>query len=131
MAKAEVSYAVGREARDQYKESLAGVRYLDDPVPVSPYDEEGELLPGIMPGKPPVEFGASPHPIGYNIRLNLTTNPANKVEIEKPERYDASPNFSCPFCCDLRSPCVTALGWFAPRTGCLSSRCVTNLLLDF
>ena len=37
-----------------------------------------------------------------------------------------SPNFSCPFCYDLRLPCVTALGWFAPWTGCLSSRCVTN-----
>ncbi|MFK7852017.1 MAG: FAD-dependent oxidoreductase [Akkermansiaceae bacterium] len=88
MAKAGVSYALGRESRDQYKESLAGVRYLDKPIQVSPYDDEGKLLPGIMPGKPPEEFSASPHPIGYNIRLNLTTDPANKVEIEKPERYD-------------------------------------------
>jgi hypothetical protein len=88
MAKAGVSYALGRESRDHYRESLAGVRYLDDPIPVSPYDEDGKLLPGIMPGKPPAEFSASPHPIGYNIRLNLTTDPDNKVEIGKPERYD-------------------------------------------
>ncbi len=88
MAKAGVSYALGRESRDQYRESLGGVRYLDDPIPVSPYDKDGKLLPGIMPGKPPAEFGASPHPICYNIRLNLTTDPENKVEIEKPENYD-------------------------------------------
>lgn len=88
MAKAGVSYALGRESRDQYKESLAGVRYLDEPIPVSPYDEEGKLLPGIMPGPPPAEFSASPHPIGYNIRLNLTTDPDNKVEIGKPGSYD-------------------------------------------
>lgn len=88
MAKAGVSYHVGRESRDTYKESLAGVRYLDKPIAVSPYDENGKLLPGIMPGKPPAEYSASPHPIGYNIRLNLTTNPENRVEIKKPERYD-------------------------------------------
>ncbi len=88
MAKAGVSYAMGRESRDQYKESLAGVRYLDDPIPVAPYDKDGKLLPGIMPGKPPAEFSASPHPIGYNIRLNLSFDPENMVEIQKPERYD-------------------------------------------
>lgn len=88
MAKAGVSYHAGRESRDHYQESLAGVRYLDDPIPVSPYDKDGELLPGIMPGKPPKEFSASSHPIGYNIRLNLTLDPENMVDIEKPDRYD-------------------------------------------
>lgn len=88
MAAAGVPYALGRESRDHYSESLAGVRYLDDPIPVSPYDEDGNLLPGIMPGKPPAEFSASPHPICYNIRLNLTTDPDNRVEIGKAENYD-------------------------------------------
>ncbi|MBT8045390.1 MAG: FAD-dependent oxidoreductase [Verrucomicrobiae bacterium] len=88
MAAAGVSSAVGREARDTYNESLGGVRYLDKPIKVSPYDENGKLLPGIMEGPPPKEFSASPHPICYNIRLNLTTDPNNLVEIGKPDNYD-------------------------------------------
>ncbi len=88
MAAAGVSYTVGREARDTYGESLGGVRYLDKPIKISPYDEDGKLLPGIMPGSPPKEFSASPHPICYNIRLNLTTDPDNSVAIEKPAKYD-------------------------------------------
>ncbi|HCI92425.1 MAG TPA: xanthan lyase [Verrucomicrobiales bacterium] len=88
MAAAGVSYTVGREARDTYGESLAGVRYLDEKINVSPYDDQGNLLPGIMPGPLPKEFSASPHPICYNIRLNLSTNPENSVPINKPENYD-------------------------------------------
>jgi hypothetical protein len=74
MAAAGVSYTVGREARDTYNESKAGVRYRDEKVFVSPYDEEGNLLFGVMPGKPPAEFSASKHPICYNVRLNLTSD---------------------------------------------------------
>jgi hypothetical protein len=88
MAAAGVAYSVGREARDTYGESLAGVRYLDEKIDVSPFDEEGNLLPGVMPGKPPEEFSASPVPICYNIRLNLTTDPKKQVAIEKPASYD-------------------------------------------
>ncbi|MCH7225906.1 FAD-dependent oxidoreductase [Haloferula sp. A504] len=88
MAAAGVSYTVGREARDTYDEDLAGVRYMDEKVKVSPYDDDGNLLFGVMPGPPPEEFGASEHPICYNVRLNLTTDPANMVPIEKPENYD-------------------------------------------
>lgn len=88
MASAGVSYTVGREGRDTYGESLAGVRYLDEKIKVSPYDKDGNLLAGIMPGEPPKEFSASPHPICYNIRLNLSTDPNNWVPIGKPENYD-------------------------------------------
>ena len=88
MAAAGVSYTVGRESRETYDESLAGVRYLDKPIKVSPYDDEGELLPGIMPGKPPTEFAASPVPICYNVRLNLSFDKNNQVPIDKPDGYD-------------------------------------------
>lgn len=88
MAAAGVSHALGREGRDTYGESLGGVRYLDKPIKVSPYDEDGKLLPGIMPGSLPEEFSASPHPICYNIRLNLTTHEENSVPIGKPANYD-------------------------------------------
>jgi len=89
MAVAGVSYTVGRESRDTYNESMAGVRYMDEKIKVSPYDENGKLLPGIMPGRPPEEFSASPVPLCYNVRLNLSLDPANQVPIKKPERYDA------------------------------------------
>jgi len=88
MAAAGVSYALGREARHTYGESLAGVRYLDDKLAISPYAEDGTLLPGVMAGGPPKEFGASPIPICYNVRLNLTTNAENRVPIERPDSYD-------------------------------------------
>ncbi len=88
MAAAGVSYTVGREARDTYNESKAGVRYMDEKVMVSPYDEEGKLLFGVVPGKPPAEFSASEHPICYNVRLNLTTDLQNMVPIERPANYD-------------------------------------------
>jgi hypothetical protein len=88
MAAAGVSYTIGREARDTYDESLAGIRYLDEPIKVSPYDDNGKLLPGVMPGKPPTEFTASPVPICYNVRLNLTFDTDNQVPIEKPDGFD-------------------------------------------
>ena len=88
MAKARVSYAIGRESADQYGESIAGVRYLDDKVAILPFDDDGNLLFGVMPGKPPVAGSASEVPICYNVRLNITTNEANRVPIEKPSSYD-------------------------------------------
>ena len=88
MAKAGVSYSIGRESAKQFGESIAGVRYLDDKVAISPFDDEGNLLFGVMPGKPPLAGSASEVPICYNVRLNLTTNEANKVPIEKPTSFD-------------------------------------------
>ena len=88
MAAAGVSYALGREARATYDEEKAGIRYMDEKVKVSPYDEDGNLLFGVMPGPAPEAFGASEHPICYNVRLNLTTDRANMVSIQKPANYD-------------------------------------------
>jgi hypothetical protein len=88
MAAAGVSNTVGREARDTYDESKGGVRYMDDKVWVSPYDDQGNLLFGVMPGEPPAEFSGSEHPICYNVRLNITADPENSVPIERPDRYD-------------------------------------------
>jgi hypothetical protein len=90
MARAGVSYTVGRESMHTYGEPLAGVSYLDEKVPVSPYDNSGKLLPGIIPGEPPEEFSESPIPICYNVRLNLTMEKDNLVPIEKPDNYDPS-----------------------------------------
>lgn len=88
LAAAGVGFVTGRESRETYNESLAGVVYADQPIDVSPYDAEGKLLFGVMPGPPPAAGSASPHPTPYNIRLNLTTDPDNRVPISKPPRYD-------------------------------------------
>ena len=44
MAKAGVSYTMGREALSTYNESKAGVRYMDEKVNVPPYDDEGNFI---------------------------------------------------------------------------------------
>ena len=88
MAAADVSYVIGREARDAFDESLAGVIYPDQAIEVSPIDEQGGLLFGVMPGNPPEAGSASVHPTPYNIRLNLTVRTDNRVEITRPDNSD-------------------------------------------
>jgi hypothetical protein len=96
MAKAGVSFTVGREANAQYGETLNGVR-AETPqhqfiVPVDPYVKRGEpgsgLLPFIQPGdggKP----GDGDHCVqAYNFRLCYTKNPANRLPHFKPEKFD-------------------------------------------
>jgi len=90
MARAGVTYVLGRESSATYDESLAGVRYLDKPLKISPYDETGRLLPGVMAGDPPQEHSASSIPICYNIRMNLSSDPTNSVAISKPINYDSA-----------------------------------------
>ena len=87
MARAKVGYVTGREARDAFDESLAGVIYPDEAIDVSPMNEDGGLLYGVMHGPRPRPGSASAHPTPYNIRLNLTTRQDNRVEIEKPDPY--------------------------------------------
>jgi hypothetical protein len=94
MAQAGVSYTYGREGRDQYGESLAGVRdrtplhqFLVD---ISPFDEKGRLLPEISTRKLPPPGAADKAVQAYNFRLCLTDAPDNRVAIGAPPRYDAA-----------------------------------------
>lgn len=97
MALAGVSYRVGRESRDTYHEPLAGVLGPTIKVrqpkqffgpDVSPYDENGNLLPTIQnvpmgtPGQGDKKIQA------YNFRVCLTTDSLNKLPIKKPANYD-------------------------------------------
>jgi hypothetical protein len=97
MARAGVSYAVGREANSQYNETLDGIR-PETPkhqfiVPVDPYVKPGDpasgLLPLIQPGDGGIP-GEGDHAVqAYNFRMCLTQDPRNKIPIGIPPHYDA------------------------------------------
>lgn len=87
MARAKVSYTYGRESKSQYNESLAGIRLLDKPIDVSPYDDRGNLLPGFVEAKNLTNGEASKRIINYNFRLMMSTN-ADRVPFPAPRYYD-------------------------------------------
>ena len=98
MAKAKVSYTVGREGVDDYNESWAGRQPLlpnnghQFHVAVSPFvhGEEGKLLPMINP-TPMVEVGQGDQAVqSYQFRIVLTKRKDNLVPFSRPEGYDAS-----------------------------------------
>lgn len=88
-----VSYAVGREGRDRYDESLAGRRELlpghhQFKAAVSPW-HDGKLLPYVTPQEELVPVGAGDGRIqAYCFRLCLTDRPENRLPITRPEGYD-------------------------------------------
>ncbi len=92
MPRAGISYTVGREGRDEYGESLAGRIELSPKhqfaAPVSPYDEQGNLLPLIFDGEPGEPGKADAKVQAYNFRMCMTKNPDNRVPWPKPEGYD-------------------------------------------
>jgi hypothetical protein len=94
MAFAGVSFAWGRESREQYGEEFAGVRPIDRyhyhifPPGVSAYGPDKELLPEIG-AQPRGEIGAGDKKMqAYNFRMCLTDDPANRVPFAKPANYD-------------------------------------------
>ena len=88
-----VSYALGREGRDVYGESLAGRTELlpvnhQFRAAVSPW-RDGELLPYITPQEELVPVGAGDGRIqAYCFRLCLTDRPDNRLPITRPDDYD-------------------------------------------
>lgn len=97
MARAGVSYHVGREANAVYQETLNGVQVAQatkhqlqpgvDPY-VIPGDPSSGLLPGVTAG-PPGEPGSGDRRVqAYNFRMCITDVPANQLPFEKPEGYD-------------------------------------------
>jgi hypothetical protein len=101
MAKAGVSYKVGREAASQYGESYNGVQVQPPATPqhgnqipdgVDPYKVPGDpksgLLWGISDAKLASTGTGDNHVQAYNFRICLTDDPANRIPISKPEGYD-------------------------------------------
>ncbi|WP_296704493.1 FAD-dependent oxidoreductase [Algoriphagus sp.] len=108
MALAGVSYTVGRESNERYKESLNGVQanyysisLKNKPsanaknhnfVPgVDPYIEKGNpssgLLPYIIEGGPGIDGTGDNKVQAYCFRMCLTDHPDNRIPFEKPEGY--------------------------------------------
>ena len=97
MAKAGVTYAVGRESNDTYGETLNGIQTRravshQFKFPVSPYriadDPTSGLLPGVH-GDSPGEDGEADHRVqAYCFRMCLTDVPANRVAFPKPDGYE-------------------------------------------
>ena len=97
MAKAGVSYFVGREGNEEYDETLNGVQMLfahQFPDGVDPYKEEGNPDSGLCWGiqsNTLKERGSGDKLIqAYNFRLCLTDNKENQRPFEKPANYDPS-----------------------------------------
>lgn len=96
MAKAGVSYTVGREANSQYDETLNGVQTAHATKhqfmkPVDPFVKPGDpasgLLPGIHPGEPGRDGQADKRVQAYNFRMCLTDAPENRLPYPKPAGY--------------------------------------------
>lgn len=99
LAKAGVSYTIGREANSQYGETLNGVQTRNaihhQFVPgVDPYVEAGNpnsgLLPGLHAGLPGEEGSADKRVQAYCFRICVTDAADNRIPFEKPAGYDES-----------------------------------------
>lgn len=96
MARAGISYTVGREPASQYGEPENGVQCLNkhqfcdgvDPY-VVPGDPESGLLWGIMPEPMGKKGEGDNHIQAYNYRLTLTKNtPFRPITAKVPDNYD-------------------------------------------
>ncbi|WP_293934713.1 FAD-dependent oxidoreductase [Sphingobacterium sp. UBA6645] len=95
MAKAGVSYAVGREAISQYGESQNGVQLQEIhqfPDGIDPYKIPGKpesgLLWGISNEKLAPHGSADKKIQAYNFRLTLTQDKSNQIPFTKPDNYN-------------------------------------------
>lgn len=94
MAKAAVSYTVGREDNNQYNETYDGVQLRDKhqfPDGIDPYKIKGKpesgLLWGISDNTLQPDGTGSKLVQTYNIRVCLTRNRDNMIEITEPQDY--------------------------------------------
>ena len=97
MAKAGVTYLVGREDNKAYNETINGVQLMNGhqfPDGIDPYRTPGKprsgLLWGISDGQLLPNGTGDKKVQAYNYRICLTSDPGNMTRITKPEGYDAS-----------------------------------------
>ncbi|HWF19642.1 MAG TPA: FAD-dependent oxidoreductase [Verrucomicrobiae bacterium] len=100
MAKAGVSYTVGRESSSQYGESLNGARtpntsdHQFGSISINPYivsnNPASGLLPLIETNSAPTAGSADQRVQACNFRMCLTQNATNKIPITAPTNYSAA-----------------------------------------
>jgi len=97
MARAGVSYTVGREDNKQYNETINGVQLMDGhqfPDGIDPYKTPGKPKSGLLWGISDERLlpnGTGDKKVqAYNYRICLTSDPANMIPITKPDGYDPS-----------------------------------------
>ena len=96
LARAGVSYTVGREANEKYGETLNGIRdktpknqIFDNVDPyVIPGDPESGLIPLIQEGDGGTPGDGDHRVQAYNFRLCFTDVAANRMKLEAPANYD-------------------------------------------
>lgn len=97
MAKAGVSYTVGREANTLYGETYNGVqvrRGHQFPDGIDPYKKPGDPSSGLLWGisnETLAPQGSGDKKVQtYNFRICLTNNPDNLIPITRPANYDST-----------------------------------------
>ena len=92
MARAGVSYRVGRESQQEFGEKFAGVHSINRVTPLDPFIIPGDRGSGLLPfvendhGKP---LGAGDqYTQAYNYRFYVTDDPAHRAPITKPDNFD-------------------------------------------
>ncbi|MBZ4190172.1 FAD-dependent oxidoreductase [Niabella beijingensis] len=96
LAKAGVSYTVGRESNQQYGENYNGIRINytlgSDSTPISPYRKPGKPTSGLLPyiaGAPWGKQGEADKRVqAYCYRMTLTNVAGNRVPISRPKNYN-------------------------------------------
>ena len=97
MAKAGVSYRVGREANAEFNETINGIQtshakshqFIKNVDPyIKPGDPKSGVLPAIQTDGSGVEFAGDKRIQAYNYRMCTTDVPENRLEWPKPKNYD-------------------------------------------
>ena len=101
MARAGVTYTIGRESNSRYNETWNGVYLAEYRLPsgfhqfpdgVDPYKVPGDPASGLLWGISADTLqpdGTGDHKVqAYNFRICLTNDPENRIPITKPDNYD-------------------------------------------
>lgn len=85
---ANVSYTTGREAKSEYNETYAGVRFQKDTIFGTTVDKRGDRLPYFKEISDFREGAADPCVAAYNYRCVLTKVKDNQAPFYKPTGYN-------------------------------------------
>jgi hypothetical protein len=88
MAMAGVQWRLGREARAEYNEPLAGRQYPKAKMHINAFDSGGMPLPFITAAAKGDDSAGDQSVMVYSFRLCLTKDPANLAPFPEPRTYD-------------------------------------------